>query len=92
MPDHVHFILILRDPVVARIGKEDATNLPAIMHWFKGSSARSINKLRGLKGEPVWQQGYVDRVIRSESELNKFRYYIQTNPQRWQMKHQAAGG
>ena len=84
MPDHVHCILILIDPKL--LGKEGSIeNLAKIMQFFKGNSARRINKLRKTTGLSVWQEGYKDRVIRDDQELEKFRYYIITNPQRWQM-------
>ncbi|MBN2083517.1 transposase [bacterium] len=84
MPDHVHCILILNDPRV--LGKQgEIVPLPAILQALKGSSSRSINQQFGTVGSSVWQNGYRDRVIRNERELEKFRSYIMTNPQRWDL-------
>lgn len=77
MPDHVHAILIITS-TAGQIGY----CLSDVMEVLKGSSARSINHVRGTQGSPVWQRGYYDRIIRNESELEKFRNYLQTNPLR----------
>ncbi|MCH7472190.1 hypothetical protein IIA79_04480 [bacterium] len=52
------------------------------MRGFKTFTAVEINRSQGTTGQPAWQEGYQDRVIRSEAELEKFRYYIETNPLR----------
>jgi hypothetical protein len=57
-------------------------DLPTVMQLLKGRSSIAINRLLGRKGIPVWQQSYQDRVIRNDQELEKFRYYIETNPMR----------
>ncbi len=56
--------------------------LSEIIRGFKTVSAKRINLLRRLPGTPIWQRGFHDRIIRNEDELNAFRLYIQTNPQR----------
>lgn len=53
-----------------------------IVRALKSFSARKINVLRHTTGQPVWQRNYYERIIRNESELEKFRAYIRTNPQR----------
>jgi REP element-mobilizing transposase RayT len=80
MPDHVHCILVLLDPSVACIDPELCRGLGAVMKWLNGSSARKINAIRRVRGTPVWQKGYYERIIRSHGELDKFREYIYTNP------------
>jgi len=57
-------------------------SLPRVIQVLKGLSAREINHLRGTIGQPVWQERYHERVIRSERELEKFRQYIESNPLR----------
>jgi len=84
MPDHAHCILLINSGM--DINKEDGKAfLPVVLHWFKGSSAIRIKKLLGWTGK-VWGRGYHDRIIRNESELDKFRNYIQTNPFRSTLK------
>ncbi len=50
---------------------------------FKNFSARRINQLRKIKGVPVWQRGYYEHIIRSETSLNNIREYIFKNPINW---------
>lgn len=31
----------------------------------------------------LWQRNYYEHIIRTETDLNKIREYIKTNPQMW---------
>ncbi len=42
-------------------------------------------------GRTLWQRGYHDRIIRTESELNALREYIATNPLRWTLRRDDPG-
>lgn len=77
MPDHVHCILYL----LPQTG-EEPIHLSRVIGSFKQHAARRINEQHGTHGEPVWQRGFIDRVIRNELELEKFRNYVVTNPLR----------
>lgn len=57
--------------------------IPRVVNYFKSVSGKNINLLRGAPGDPVWQRGYYEHVIRSEAELARVRQYIQDNPSRW---------
>jgi REP element-mobilizing transposase RayT len=50
---------------------------------FKSAVTKKVNTVRGMKGFPVWQRGYFERVVRDEDELNDIRTYIIQNPVRW---------
>jgi len=76
MPNHVHGIVVL-----PRVGH--ARPLQTIVGTFKSAAARSVNRLRGTPGEPVWQRGYFERVVRSERELEALRGYVLNNPDAW---------
>jgi len=76
MPNHVHGI-------VALLRAGHARPLQTIVGTFKSAAARSINRLRGTPGEPVWQRGYFERVVRSERELKILREYVLNNPAAW---------
>jgi putative transposase len=76
MPNHVHGIVLIQ-----RAGH--ARPLPTVIGSFKSAVARSINLFRGTRGEPVWQRGYYDRVIRDERELEALRQYVVSNPASW---------
>jgi REP element-mobilizing transposase RayT len=61
------------------------TGLPKIVHNLKSKSTRRINLQRDTQGNPVWQRGYYENVIRTEGSYNKIAEYIQNNPLRWTM-------
>jgi putative transposase len=74
MPDHVHILCVpLRD------SEGCSYRLSKIMNSIKGASAHSINKLLNRRGR-VWEQGYFDHLIRTESELISKSSYIIKNP------------
>jgi len=77
MPNHVHGILILAPESAGQHG------LPEIARAFKTLSARRINEIRRTPGQPVWQRGYHEHIIRDEASLADIREYIATNPARW---------
>ena len=88
MPNHVHGIVTLNDPVGAGFkpaptgGKPHG--LPEIIRAFKTFSSRRINQFRQMTGVPVWQRNYYEHVIRNEKTLNAIREYITANPYQWQ--------
>jgi putative transposase len=86
MPNHLHGIMILDSSILQGrdYANEDNKSISEIIGSFKTFSAREINKIRKLKGVPVWQRNYYERIIRTETELNYVREYIINNPLNWQ--------
>jgi putative transposase len=87
MPNHLHGIILLNLSILDGSGlsaNEDSKSISEIIGSFKTFSARKINKIRKLKGVPVWQRNYYERIIRTETELNYVRQYIIDNPINWQ--------
>ena len=89
MPDHAHGIVILKS--------EDLELSPVsfitFMNWFK--SMTTVEYGRGVKtlGWPpydrhLWQPDYIERVLRNEIELERYREYIEGNPGRWSQRHE----
>jgi putative transposase len=80
-----------------RYDKSFTGELPPIPHLsevvraWKSMSARKINQETGAEGQPVWQRGYVDRVIRGDADPEKFRAYILTNPLRYTLRKRSEG-
>jgi putative transposase len=70
MPDHVHWLLQLRDE-----------SLSGCLQRFKSRSARAVNALRDGSGA-VWQAGFYDHRLRSEQELAMQARYVIANPLR----------
>jgi REP element-mobilizing transposase RayT len=77
MPTHVHLLLT---PLRDRMGWP--YSVAFILKQLKGCSARSINKLLGQSGVPVWQDESFDHVLRSEESLAEKMEYIRQNPVR----------
>ena len=50
---------------------------------FRSGQNQSINQMREMPGARFWQRNYWEHVIRDETDLNRVRRYIQTNPLRW---------
>ena len=74
-----------RAPTAERFGRPVAGSLPTIIRSFKSAVTRRINTLRGTPGNPVWQRGYYEHVIRYNEKINLVREYILNNPLRWSM-------
>jgi putative transposase len=88
MPNHVHGIVIINEvDLLTRRGSKAGISLhglPEIVRALKSYSARRINELRRMHGNPVWQRSYYDRIIRNEGELHDMMQYILSNPMNWQ--------
>jgi len=54
-----------------------------VIGYFKHQSAKRINVLRGREGEPLWQRGYYDHVIRNDADHLRVLDYIDNNPLDW---------
>ena len=68
MPDHVHAVLAVISGSLANI-----------MHRWKSSAARSIQKARGKPG-PLWQARYFDFICRRTRDVGNKLDYIHQNP------------
>lgn len=71
------------DPSKQRFGNPQSGALGTIVGAFKSAVTRKINILRDTPGEKLWQTNYHEHIVRDEKELNNIRWYIRTNPQRW---------
>jgi REP element-mobilizing transposase RayT len=67
MPNHVHIIL------------QPHCELPTIMHWLKGRTARVANRILERSGTPFWQDEVFDHWVRAE-ELSYLVEYVENNP------------
>jgi len=71
MPDHVHWLMQLRDRKC----------LSVCVGSMKSFAARRITAKK-LARSPIWQNGYMDQVIRCEADLVRVARYIVANPLR----------
>ncbi len=74
MPNHVHFIIVKKDP-------DSSLSISGIVGRLKSLATL---KSQGLfEGKKLFQRSYFDRVIRNDDELKKIREYIINNPAKW---------
>ncbi len=65
-----------------KFGKPVAGSLSTIIGSFKSSVTKNIRKNSNIYN--VWQRNYYEHIIRNENELEKIRYYININPEKWE--------
>ena len=80
MPNHVHGIVIIEPD--SDQGTKRAP-LPEVIRAFKTYSARRVNGMRHMSGNPLWQRNYYERIIRDDYEFQNVRRYIEDNPVHW---------
>lgn len=104
MPNHFHgIVMIIKKPVepAERIHAERIHEtslqkrrnmlLPRILGRFKMRTSKLINLELGRTGKPFWQEGYFERIIRDEKELENIREYIYYNPLKWNFEKENPG-
>src|ERR1700710_3021096 len=64
MPDHFHWLLELK-----------SDSLPQLIKQVKASSSVKINSATNTRG-CLWQRGFHDKAVRSESDLLGVAHYI----------------
>ena len=78
MPNHVHFICrIDAERATARV----APTLGRIVGAYKSIAANGCRKA-GFAGK-LWQRGYYEHVVRSETDYREVWDYIDGNPGKW---------
>ncbi len=80
MPNHVHF-LIQRE----RSARGKIISLANFIRKFKASCSMQW-------GNPIWQRGYYDHVIRTEQDRLQIIEYIQNNPRKWELDQEYIEG
>jgi REP element-mobilizing transposase RayT len=70
MPDHLHWLVELHE-----------RSLDELMRRIKSNSGRLINRRLGREG-PLWQDGYHDRALRTDEDLQVAARYVVANPLR----------
>ena len=96
MPDHLHGILWITDALARQRPRPEAgpsgRSVGAAFGQLKSRVTKAAVRL-GLwpREERLWQRGYHDRIVRSESGLWAARGYIAANPIRWERAHGGGG-
>ena len=77
MPDHLHFILFVTKQVPYHLGK--------VVNGFKIGCNKAS---RELLGTTLWEEGYHDRILQKEGQLETMIRYLHDNPRRlWTKRH-----
>ncbi|MFA4910834.1 MAG: transposase [Desulfobacteria bacterium] len=92
MPNHIHGIIIVWATIVVaqnnRAGARPAPTIGKIIGTFKSLCIHDwlgYVKENGLGTVgKFWQRNYYEHIIRNETELDKIREYIITNPLNWE--------
>ena len=83
MPDHLHAIVFVKEKIPVHLG--------TIINGFKVACNREFRSLKDkgdIKSDQIvlWEQGYNDRILDSEGQLQRMKNYIYDNPRRRAMK------
>ena len=81
MPDHLHLVLYVQEPLPVHIGK--------VIWGFKSGTKKVL--CAGTLGAPgksikLWEDGYNDRILFHEGQLDAMIKYIHDNPRRLAIK------
>ena len=78
MPDHIHGILHVTEPLPVHLGQ--------VISGFKAGCNRIA---RGMGEQcPLWESGYNDKVLRGAGQLDRWFEYLRENPRRlWIKRH-----
>ena len=88
MPNHLHALIHINigteNEVPTKFTSPKKT-IGAIVRGYKGMVVRQIRAANQLESSPkVWQANYNERIVHGKTAYQNIRYYIQTNPQRWE--------
>lgn len=83
MPDHIHLIVRIEDDLPP--GK----HLGHVVAGFKSGCNRQYWRIFNIGGQPrrgLFEEGYNDRILMNEGQLERWKAYLDDNPRRLLMK------
>lgn len=83
MPNHIHAIIVYKKPGRSRKTMEEKLNY--ILDTYKRCTRLDINEAFPRAKKFEWQKMNEIREIHNEGEMFDMRYYIDSNPIRWEM-------
>lgn len=83
MPDHIHFILNVRERLGEKFSK--------VISDFKGGCTRKVRQMLSASGRNVdklsfFEKNFHDRILTGKGQLDAMISYIKDNPRRYLMK------
>jgi REP element-mobilizing transposase RayT len=86
MPDHVHIPFAVAQQRATRCTsgrfESPSRTVGAAVRAMKATATRRIVEACRI-APPIWQALYHDHIIRNDTELWRYRRYIEQNPIRW---------
>jgi len=76
MPDHLHLIIRINAPLPSK------KHLGTIVGAFKGGVSRA------WADGTLFEEGYNDRILMRDGQLENWKSYLRANPYRWLVRHQ----
>lgn len=99
MPNHIHFITLLRKDKVTKYNKDahpvlyrKPKSISTLIGSFKSSAITKIDDWidksnidipKFNRENPLWQSNYYDHIIRNDDEFTNISNYIIANPMNW---------
>jgi putative transposase len=92
MPDHVHWVIYPSSDDFERFARQEQEKsgkyagaperfyLSKIMEDYKRHTAFEVNRLRGIRGAQVWQDGFRDDGLRTPQSIRRAVQYVVMNP------------
>lgn len=74
MPNHIHMLLQIHTDCGGR--SMIAPTISTVVRLFKGAVSKQV-------GASIWQKGFHDHVVRSETDYLEIWNYIEGNPGKW---------
>ena len=78
MPDHLHFIVFVKERIPVHLGK--------VINGFKMGCNHVYKELVKSELSGLWEEGYNDVILGQEGQLQRMKAYILDNPRRLAIK------
>lgn len=83
MPDHLHFIIFVNEPIPVHLG--------VIVNGFRVACNREFRNMKHQGAiasghNALWEDGYNDHILDRKGQLENFNNYIHDNPRRFALK------
>ena len=78
MPDHLHFIVFVKERIPVHLGK--------VINGFKVGCNHVYKELVKSELSGLWEEGYNDVILGQEGQLQRMKAYILDNPRRLAIK------
>lgn len=90
MPEHFHGVIVISGATLPAFPTKQPT-LGEIIGAFKSITTNEY--IKGVKHydwphfeKRLWQRNYYEHVVRDDTDMNRIRKYIQSNPANWDKK------